>query len=294
MKTKLILFASLLSMMFFGSCAEDIDVDLPNSEKKIVIEGKIEEGKFAEVIVTKNIPLFSENSGGGLSDFYVFDAQVYVSAGGITDTLTLTVDTATSVGVVYRGHTITGITGQTYFLTVVAAGKTFTAQTTIPPAVALDSVYWRPEPNQGDSLGYAWGRFTEPAGLGHNYRFLAKRPQDRRYIAPFGSTFDDTYVDGKNFEFGYSRGYDPTDVNTTPESDGDTLRGFYTKHDSIYIKFTTLDLASRQFYSTFENALSSNGNPFASPVTILTNINGGALGVWAGMGVTYDTIAPTP
>jgi hypothetical protein len=283
-----------ITSLLASSCAEDIDVKLPNSERKIVIEGNIENGKFPQVIVTRNIPLFTSNAGATVNDFYVFDALVYVSNGSITDTLTLSVDSTSSIGVVYQGDAFTGNIGQTYFLTVIADGNTYTAQTTIPSPVALDSVFWKPESNQGDSLGYAWGKLSDPAGLGNNYRFLAKRPMDRRFIAPFGATFDDTYVDGKTFEFGYTRGYDPTDAENTYENDSDTLRGFYTKHDTIYIKFTSLDLASREFYTTFENALSNNGNPFASPVTILTNINGGALGVWAGVGAVYDTIPPTP
>jgi hypothetical protein len=149
-----------------------------------------------------------------------------------------------------------------------------------------------PEPNK-DTLGFANARISEPAGLGHNYRWLAKRPMDRRYIAPYGATYDDKYVDGVAFDFAYSKGYDPTDAENTYENDS-LSRGYYTHKDTVYIKFCTIDKASKDFYATFENAVSNNGNPFSSPVTILTNINGGALGVWAGFGAYYDTIMPPP
>ena len=39
---------------------------------------------------------------------------------------------------------------------------------------------------------------------------------------------------------------------------------------------------------SYENALQASGNPFVSPTTILTNINGG-LGAWVGYGVSLDT-----
>jgi hypothetical protein len=295
MKKALIYFSTFLAAAsFLSSCTEDIDVKLPNSEKKVVIEGNIENGKFPEVIITRNIALFTQNSSVAISDFYVFGAEVYVSDGTITDTCTLTIDSASSLGVIYRGHSIVGVPGGVYYLTVKADGKVFSSVTSIPSPIALDSVWWKPEPNQGDSLGYAWAHITEPAGLGNNYRFLAKRPQDRRYLAPFGATWDDKYVDGKDFEFAYSRGYDPTDGTNTFDNESEVTRGFYFNHDTIYIKFTSIDKASKEFYTTFENALSNNGNPFASPVTILTNINGGALGVWCGQSATYDTIMPTP
>lgn len=287
-------FILISSLMFLSSCTENIDVKLPNSDKKVVIEGSIENGKYAEVIITRNIPLFTSNTSTAVTDFYVTDAKVYVTNGSMVDTLSLAIDSSSSLGLIYKGNTIIGISGQTYFLTVQADGKTFSSFTTILPPAPLDSVYWKTELNQGDTLGYAWAHFNEPVGLGNNYRFFAKKPRDRRYLAPFGATWDDKYVDGKTFDFAYSRGYDPTDGVNTYENEDEVTRGFYRKTDTIYIKFCSIDRASKDFYTTFENALSNNGNPFASPVTILTNITGGALGVWSGLGATYDTVMPVP
>jgi len=287
---KKIIFIALGSLLLMTSCEEDLDVTLPGSSNKVVIEGIIENGRYAQVTLTKNIPLFSSLSGTSLSDFYITDASVYVSDGITTDTLTLGIDSASALGITYTGHSIVGVPGGTYYLTVIANGGTYTAVTTIPSPIALDSTWWKPQPPE-DSLGYAWARLSEPAGLGHNYRWFAKRPGDRRFIAPYGATFDDKFIDGKSFEFAYSRGEDPT--NPPPQQNdpqAERERGYYRITDTIYVKFCTIDRESKDFYTTFESALGNNGNPFASPVTILTNIKGGGLGVWAGYGVTYDTI----
>lgn len=291
---KYILFAAITTMIF-SACTEDISVELPNSDKKIVIEGVIENGKFAQVIITRTIPLFSSVSGTTPADFYVLDAAVYVSNGIITDTLSLAIDSSSSLGVVYQGSSIIGVSGQNYSLRVVASdGNEYTATTSIPYSVPLDSVWWKPQPPE-DTLGFANAHLTDPAGLGNNYRWYAKRPtKDRRFIAQYGSTFDDKLIDGKSFEFAYTKGYDPTDNVNSIENDSDTERYYYRKSDTIYIKWCTIDKASKDFYTTFESALASNGNPFASPTTILGNINNGALGVWSGMGASYDTIMPTP
>ena len=286
---------TIASLSIFSACTEEIDVKLPNSDKKLVIEGVIENGKFAEVILTRTIPLFSAQGGTTVDEFYVIDAAVYVSNGGITDTLTIMIDSSSALGVVYKGSSIIGVPGQTYTLKVVASdGNVYNATTSIPYPVALDSVWWKAAPPE-DTLGYANAHLSEPAGLGNNYRWYAKRPtKDRRFIASYGATFDDKLIDGKSFDFAYTKGYDPTDSENSEENDSDTERYFYRKTDTIYIKFVSIDRASKEFYTTFEAALSSNGNPFASPTTIMGNIDNDALGVWCGMGAFYDTIMPTP
>ena len=283
-----------IAVIALSACTEAVDIKLPNSDKKIVIEGTIENGKFAQVLITRTIPLFSSVSGTSATDFYVLDAKVYVSNGIITDTLALTIDSSSSLGLVYQGSTIIGVSGQNYSLKVVAAdGNVYNATTSIPYPIALDSVWWKPQPPE-DTLGFANAQLSDPIGLGNNYRWSAKRPKDRRFIAQYGSTFDDKLIDGKSFEFAYTKGYDPTDSDNSLENDSEEERYYYRKSDTIYIKFCTIDRASKDFYTTFESAISNNGNPFSSPTTILGNFDNDGLGVWAGMGASYDTILPTP
>jgi hypothetical protein len=271
---------------FFMGCTEDINLKVLGGEKKIVIEGIIEDGQPAKVSVTHNNPLSEAIN---FNNILVTNAKVYVSNGLITDTLHLTIDSSTAIPIVYKGSTVIGMPNQTYYLTVVAEGATYTALTTIPAPVALDSVWWKIEPPK-DSLGFAWAHFSEPAGFGNAYRWFAKRGiKDRRYLAPYGATFDDKFIDGKSFDFAYNRGTDPTATATAPPP---TDAGYFKETDTIYIKFCSIDYTTCQFYKTYEAALQTNGNPFASPVSIISNIHGGALGVWGGFGCTYDTIMP--
>ena len=274
-------------ILLLSGCTEDINLSVIGGEEKIVIEGTIENGQPARVIVTRSSPVSQTIDANSI---LVMDAQVYVSDGVTTDTLELGIDSFASLPVLYKGSTVIGNINQTYYLTVIADGKTFTATTTIPQPIALDSVWWKAQP-PSDTLGYAWAHLTEPAGYGNAYKWLAKRPtKDRRYIAPYGSTFDDKFIDGKSFEFAYNRGSDPNDP--TANDPDDVTRGYYKYSDTVYIKFCTMDINTAKFYTTYEAAMQTNGNPFASPVSIISNINGGGLGVWGGFGCTYDTIMP--
>jgi hypothetical protein len=280
-------FISLVALL--TGCTEDVDLSVVAGEKKVVIEGSIENGKPATVIITRNSPLSQSID---VNTILVTDAKVYIFDGVMVDTLHLAIDSFSSFPLVYKGSAIIGAVNQTYHLTVIADGKTFTSVTTIPPLVELDSVWWKEQPPR-DSLGYAWAHFTEPAGYGNAYRWYAKRgTKDNRFIAPYAATFDDKFIDGKSFDFAYNRGTDPNDKASAPP---DKLEeGYFKKSDTVYIKFCTIDYNTARFYTTYEAALQTNGNPFASPATIISNINGGALGVWGGFGATYDTIMPTP
>ena len=257
-------------------------------DKKIVIEGSIESGKPAKVIVTRNSPISQTMD---FNAILVKDAKVYVSNGLITDTLALSIDSFASIPLLYKGASIIGVPHQTYYLTVFADGHTYTSVTTIPTPIPLDSVWWRKEPGK-DSLGLAWAHLSDPQGFGNSYKWYAKRAtKDRRFLAPYASTFDDKFIDGKSFDFAYDRGSDPNDkamASETPDA------GYFKKTDTVYIKFCTIDYNTARFYTTYERALQTNGNPFASPVSVLSNINGGGLGVWAGFGCSYDTIMPPP
>jgi hypothetical protein len=268
----------------FSSCTEDVDLSVVSGEKKIVIEGSIENGKPAKVIITHSSPVSQAID---INAILVTNAKVYVFDGTTTDTLTFGIDSSASFPLLYSGSSVIGIPNQTYHLTVVADGKTYTATTTIPQPIALDSVWWKAQP-PSDTLGFAWAHLSDPPGMGNAYRWYAKRPQDRRYLAPRGATFDDKFVDGKSFDFAFDRGTDPTDPQAEDHDAADF--GYYRKGQTVYIKFCTTDYTTARFYTTYEAAMSTNGNPFASPVTIISNINGGALGIWGGFGCTYDTI----
>ena len=281
---------AFIMLTFLYSCTEDINLTVVGGDKKIVIEGSIENGKPARVMVTRNSPLGQTLD---YNNLLVTNAQVYVSNGIITDTLRFNypiLDLTSSIPFLYKGSAFVGVPGQTYYLTVIADGITYSSITTIPALVSLDSVWWKEQPPK-DSLGFAWAHLSEPAGFGNAYKWYAKRPtKDDRFLAPYASTFDDKFIDGKSFDFAYNRGTDPNATAAAPPILTDD--GYFKKTDTIYIKFCTIDYFTAKFYTTYEAALQTNGNPFASPVSIISNIYGGGLGVWGGFGCTYDTILP--
>lgn len=280
----------LIGVLLLFSCEKNITVDLPVTEQKIVVEGYIETGEKAIVTLTKTSAFFAPVDSASLFSYLIWgsSAIVTVSDGTISEQLSPVIDTNQYIPLVYKSQTLTGQEGKTYTLTVVVDGKTLTAVTTIPHAVALDSV-WYKEQEGRDSLGFAWAHLTDPDSLGNCYRWFAKRiGKDKRFLAPIGSVFEDKFINGKSFDFAYNRGSEP---NTFDDED-ENSRGYFSLGDTIAIKFCTIDRTHFDFWRIEEVQVSNNGNPFAAPAPIPTNINGG-IGIWGGYAATYDTIIAT-
>ncbi|MFH1321312.1 MAG: DUF4249 domain-containing protein [Bacteroidota bacterium] len=306
------LFTCVLFSVFFFSCEKDIEVDMPEAEQKIVIEGHIEPGLPPYVILTKTISYFNPTDISTFENLFVHDAVVKVSNGINIVTLTEICSNDTTLPDVFISiisefvsispenltafnyciyttidQSIFGEVSKTYKLTVIAEGKTYTSTTRIPELVPLDSLWFEPQPTF-DSLGFIWTHLTDPDTAGNCYRWFAKRHgKDVNFIPPLGSAIDDKFFNGKGFDFFYDRGSYP---GSQDEDELDIETYFYKIGDTIVVKFCTIDKGHYEFWRNFEIAIMSDGNPFAAPTSIVTNIQGGCLGVWGGYGVTYDTL----
>ena len=58
------------------------------------------------------------------------------------------------------------------------------------------------------------------------------------------------------------------------------------KNDVVLIKFCQIDEPSMKFWRGVVRQVGTNGNPFAEPINLSSNINGG-LGVFTGYGAVY-------
>lgn len=285
--------SAMVILALAQSCEKDITVDLPKGEKKLVVDGRLFSGEPPRVWLTFNFPFFTPLQGLDISDpnawseFLALDAQVKVSDGSLTDHLTLTLDNTYFPPVYYTGDTLIGVPGKTYTLTIIHQGRTYTAMTSIPPIVALDSLRWQPE-GQLDSLGPCNLYFTDPPASGNIYRLFCKRQGYVHYRPIFDpSVLDDQSFNGQKIEFPFYRP-DPKNFvffNSDTLTEQERRERFYWKRgDSIYVRFCSIDRVSYEYLRTFEDAANTSGNPFSNPSTVKSNITGGALGGWVGYG----------
>lgn len=286
----------LLAVLLMAACEKNIDIDLKNSESKIVVEGYVEAGFVPYVILSRSQDFFAPIGPSTLNNLPLRGAIVTISDG--TDTVQLLEVDTTINGVQVGGFyialdpqtllpTLIGTPGTTYTLQVrTGNGEAVSSTALLPPPVALDSTWFKVQ-EDFDSLGFVWAKLKDPDTIGNHYRWFAKRlTKDAFFIAPFGSTFEDRFINGQRFDFAYNRG---SIQNSTAEEDRNEEAGFYKKGDTIVIKFCTVDRSTFEFWRDAENQLGSSGSPFAVPSNVKSNILGGR-GLFATYTASYDTV----
>lgn len=287
MKKLLILFASFLSLV---ACTTEVEVDLPDQESHIVVEGWIENDQIANVMVTRSAGFFDPLDSNTLASLLVLDAKVTVRStkNGQTESevLTLGFDENLFPPIVYRSSNLKGKIGQRYDLEVIADGDTLTSSCYIKQPIALDSIYFELNDNS-DSLGYLKGVLSDPDTLGNRYRFYTKRlNRDSVYDPVRGSLREDAVVNGFTFETFFYRGRSSFDDSTNVEEEA-----LFRLGDTIDVKTTQLEFDHFRFW----DSVNKNGgdSPFSSPSNIAGNINGG-LGIWGSYAASIQRVVAIP
>lgn len=270
------------TVFIFVACEKDVTVDLNTGESKIVIEGYIEAGLPPYIIITRSSPYFDPVDENTMQNMFVKNAVVKISTDGYEESLRIVNQAIDSVEMaIYIGQR-PGVSGKSYHLEVEVDGKIYSSDTRIPQAVQLDSVWFKEQSN--DSLGLAWYKFHDPDTLGNYYRIYTLHVgHDPIFRHPIPSVNNDNVINGRDIEFATTKGRKGVVNNKRKEN-------LFKIGDTILLRFASMNADAFYFWRAVEQQISNNGNPFAAPASVPSNIKGG-LGLWAGYGVFYsDTI----
>lgn len=291
-----ICITSLLSL--FASCQKAIDVDIPDYQPKLVIEGSIENGTPAMVTISKSIPYFSTlDINTLLQDVFVSDAIVIIeSSSGEREQLQLSFTDQAPAYIAYVGTSLLGEPGKEYTLKVTYQGKTYSAQTSIKEPITLDSA-WLAFMIAPDTLPTSRIQITDNANTHDYYQFRVKvhgkNLHDRLWVTSMPVAFDDATFNGQTLTFEITRANPSATFMATmsPEEEAEYYRITYRKGDTIYLKTSIIDYESYQFWSAMTYGLAVGQNPFMSPAQIPFNIQGDdVIGIWSGYASTIDTL----
>lgn len=249
-------FVSLLS-----SCTKEIDLELTTAEPVLVVESIItDQIEPYRVKLSQTTPYFDEG------EVYISDAVVVVSDNlGNIDTLQYI-----SNGIYSTITNRQGVVGNTYSLAVYHGGKVYTANSTIPVKVNLDTItYVYQEAGTFSEEGYICAlNAQDTPGYRNFYRFSFYK-NDTLQTDPFKYfVVDDEFV-----EDNYITAFTPYVYQT-----GDTCR----------VEILSISKEYYMFLTSLGNQVQASGGPFDPiPSNPPSNISNGALGFFAA--VAYDT-----
>ncbi len=313
MKANLFLLSLILLL---GACTKEVEVEIPGYQEQLVIDGSISTGSPAIVLISTSENIYSPTNLEAYLNGFVSGATVVVSDGVISDTLVeictdnlppgtedlaaaffgIPTDELVNLNLCgYFSLNINGEVGRTYNLEVNVGDQNFSALTAIYEPTALDSLYWKPEGSLTNH-GWSWATLSDPAGSYDAYMWEIQRlnvlpdgSQDPLWYKTFNPFFDDLVFDGLTFDFAYEN-----PINFFDETVNEDYRGYYEQGDTIIVKLSKLGRNEFNFYQKKYNQMYTSGNPFATPTNIPSNLEGGALGVWAGFSPWTDTLICQP
>lgn len=275
------------------SCEKAISFTPRNAEPTVVIEATIENGQPPMVILSHSLHYFSQISPDSLAASFIHQAEIHISNGSKTHRLKEYAFPANNGYTVYyytidSSNLATAFVGElnkSYSLQVKAGGKEYTAVTTIPNLTkTFDSLWWLPAPHNTDTNKViVMGRTTDPPGFGNYIRYFTQSNAEPFYPG-LNSVFDDQIVDGKTYDIQIEHGVDRNESIDLEEY------AFFFRGDIVTVKLCNIDKATFDFWRTMEYNYTSIGNPFSSPVKVLSNIQGGGLGYFGGYAVQYSTL----
>ncbi|MBC8054127.1 MAG: DUF4249 domain-containing protein [Sphingobacteriaceae bacterium] len=279
------IFLLLFLCGFFG-CKKEPSTTSGGYKPKVVVEGWIEQGDYPYVILTRNIPFFSAMDSAQLSNFVIRHAKVSVSDGTQTEILTSKRDTNYFPPYIYRGSEIRGEAGKTYTLQIEFEGKVLVSTTTIPPRVALDSL-WFIAKGDNNEKAQLFVKFRDNPNQKNYYKLYTKTGSTKRYTPTLLSNQDDKYFNGKELIIQANRG--PVN-NLTIKNDP-----YFAKGETVMVKFSSIPKEGYEFWSSFQDEILNSSNPLiGSTGRIKSNIRGAGIGIWCGYGSFQYQIKALP
>jgi hypothetical protein len=259
---KLILFCASLMVC---SCKKVVTLKLNTVPAQIVIEGEITDlpGPYT-VSLSQTVGFYEDNTFPPVSGASVIMSD---NTNGITDSLT---EVAPGTGI-YRTHEMGGVDGHTYTLSVTSQQQNYTATSTMPMQVPLDSISFSQLSGFGNNQIDAIANFQDPAGIKNYYQFVEF--VNGTQITKDVFVFSDRLSDGRY-------------INETLYND----TSYLFQGDEVKVNMYCID---ENVYNYFYQLVQSGGtgafSTTASPANPTSNISNGALGYFSAHTVSSKT-----
>jgi hypothetical protein len=256
-------YAVLLIMLSCVACKKIIQVNLTNISPQIVIEGNVTDdaGPY-HVLITRSVNYAVNNVFPPVTD----------AAVSITDSTTGQKDVLIEVDSgVYATQSLIGEPQHTYQLLVIEDGQQYSATSTMPLPVKMDSVTFEQNSNiNGISEITAIVNFQDPRGVANYYQFTEAV---NGKAVPDIFVFEDRLSDGKYIE-------DPLFNDTA----------YLIPGAALLLTMNCVDENIYNYFNELSNVTATAGIQSTTPANPTSNINNGALGYFSAHTTTFEQL----
>ena len=254
--------------VLLSSCQKVVTIDLNQVNPHLVVEGIVSDGPGPYRVKLSRTGNYFEPS----LDFPpVTGARIIIRDDlGHRDTLR-------ENGDFYETTSLAGAVGRTYSLDVVADGNEYTATSSIPKRVAIDSLYAMPRQTSRGEPGFdIWVMFRDPPEPGNYYRLNVR----------VNTLVSQDSVDGRRYRI-----YSDKLTNGNEMTERVRAGRLVVSGDTVMVELLSIDRAMYDYFNTLRDALSSERAATSlSPANPNTNLSGGALGYFAAWTIDRRTI----
>lgn len=315
MKTIIPIFY-IISFLF--SCTKEVNIDIPENEEKIVVEGRIYTNQFPVVLLSRTQYIYSPTDLNSYLNSFISDAEVFMAIDSdsvqlfpmnmselpleslyrVCEILEINPEEASFLPIkVYSTLDLNfvGKLDKKHRLSIRHQGRYIYGETSLLTPVSLSNLYWKPSAENLE-YGTSVANLTDPLTEDDAYYWEVKRihlfqgsPIDVCFRRPGGGYIRDKYWNGMFRALEYGNPLKRRDSTHLQE-----FKRYFRKFDTVVVRFSKIEYQIYEFFRTRREQLNNQGSPFASPINVKSNLKGPAVGVWAGFSPFYDTLICLP
>ncbi len=259
----------LSAAAILSSCQKVVTIDLNQANPQLVVEG---------IVTDQPGPYTVKLSKTGN---YFVPALVFPPVSGarviIKDDLGQKDTLKETVAGTYETNSLQGTVGRTYSLDVLTNGNAYSASSSLPQKVMIDSLYATPRQTSNGQPGYdIWVMFRDPPELGNYYRLNVR----------VDSLVSQDSVDGRRYRL-----YSDKLINGNEITERVRAGRLVVSGDSVTVELLSIDKAMYDYFTTLNDILiSERAATSLSPANPNTNLDNGALGYFGAWAIDQKII----
>lgn len=272
-----------LLLLIYVSCSQEIDIELPYYDSKVVVDGWIETGQPAKIILTNSSAYFNTYDSATIRDLFINNAKITLENNdGDSEILTLFKDDNYFPPFIYKSTKIRGEENKEYSIKIESKNRIITASTSIPSKPTVEEVTMILETDTTAIINATLKNNVDETT--YYYNEISVKHFSTHFHASTSPLTNNNKQNQEKITYQIKRSNQPNPLSIFDiDSNRNLPRTSFYYADTVMVKISRIDKRSKDILANIFLDELNYGNPFALVnQQTKTNIDGG-IGRWTGM-----------